>query len=194
MKWVRRRAGCSRDKLAACLAARYVSVMAEWDGDPESGIGRKLRALRTLALDVVELRRGDHSAARLKIEQSRLDAERAGAKATLEEQFWEWARKPEIRDKISPGLSIHVSPAEKITARGQTGTVWERTTAVRLTAETGPEACGAGIVGSGSTGHPPNASPPVAGWRNPAKSNQIQPDAAVLQASPAGRERLSQFG
>ena len=135
--------GMLADKLAACLAARYVSVMAEWDGDPDSGIGRKLRALRALALDVVELRRGDHSAARLKIEQSRLDAERAEAKAILEEQFWEWARKPEIRDKICKGYQ-YMSPAEKI--RRVRLALFGSAPQSPLHGEAGPEACGAEIV------------------------------------------------
>jgi hypothetical protein len=101
------------DKLAVCLAGRYAMAVAEWDGNPESGIGRKLRVLRALALDVVELRRGDHSAARLKIEQTRLEDERSEANRVLEELFWEWARQPENRDKICKGYK-YVSKDEKM--------------------------------------------------------------------------------
>ena len=99
-------------ELAVCLAGRYAMAVAEWDGNPESGIGRKLRLLRALALDVVELRRGDHSAARLKIEQARLDDERNEANRVIEELFWEWARQPENRDKICKGYK-YMSPEEK---------------------------------------------------------------------------------
>ncbi len=101
------------DKLAVCLAGRYAMAVAEWDGNPESGIGSKLRVLRALAQDVVELRRGDHSAARLKIEQARLEDERNEANRVIEDLFWEWAKKPENRDKICKGYK-YMSPEEKL--------------------------------------------------------------------------------
>jgi hypothetical protein len=91
------------DHLATVLTARYATALAEWDGDPEGGVGRKLRVLRALCQDVVELRRGDHSAARLKIEQARLDEEREKTEEEVIAHFQQWARNPKVRQSICGG-------------------------------------------------------------------------------------------
>jgi hypothetical protein len=84
--------------------------LSEWDGNPEGGIGKKLRGLRALCQDVVELRRGDHSSARLKIEQERLDRDREKTEADIFEYFQRWAKNPKVRDSICGEC---VSPAER---------------------------------------------------------------------------------
>jgi hypothetical protein len=58
--------GLLTDHLAAVLTARYARLLAGWNGEVDDEFRRKLRALRVLSQDIVELRRGDHSAARLK--------------------------------------------------------------------------------------------------------------------------------
>jgi hypothetical protein len=93
-------AGAMADHLAVVLTARYVAALAEWDGDPEAVVGRKLRVLRALCQDVVELRRGDHSAARLKIEQARLEGEREETEEEVVEHFRRWAQNPKVREAI----------------------------------------------------------------------------------------------
>src|SRR5215469_8651937 len=60
------------DHLAAILAARYAAAIANWNGEASDEFRSKLRALRELCQDIVNLRRGDHSGARLLIEQERL--------------------------------------------------------------------------------------------------------------------------
>jgi hypothetical protein len=45
--------------------------------------------LRGLSADVVELRRGDHSAERLRLERERLELDRAQSTEKWEERFWE---------------------------------------------------------------------------------------------------------
>jgi hypothetical protein len=65
--------GALVEHLATVLAARYAAALADWSGEPTAESRRQLRALRSLCQDIVELRRGDHSAARLKIEQERLE-------------------------------------------------------------------------------------------------------------------------
>ena len=94
---LRETAGAVADHLAVVLSSRYAAALADWDGDPESGLGRKLRVLRSLCQDVVELRRGDHSAARLKIEQARLAAEQEKTEEELLEHFNRWAQNPKVR-------------------------------------------------------------------------------------------------
>ena len=93
-------AGALADHLGIVLTSRYAAALAEWDGDPEGGIGRKLRVLRALCQDVVELRRGDHSAARLKLEQARLEAEREMTEDEAVEHFQRWAQNPKVREAL----------------------------------------------------------------------------------------------
>ena len=54
--------------------------------------------LRELCADVLELRRGDHHAERFELER-----EQSGEQ--LEKRFWEWAQKPENKNKIC-GVSL----------------------------------------------------------------------------------------
>ena len=90
------------DTLALWLAARYaVATRQVAQADAAEG----WRLLRELCADVVELRRGDHHAERLRIERERLELERAQSKERWEKRFWEWAQKPENKKKIC-GVSL----------------------------------------------------------------------------------------
>ena len=100
------------DHLATVLAARYTAALAEWDGDPDGGVGRKLRVLRALCQDVVELRRGDHSAARLKIEQERSNRERDETEEEVVAHFQRWAKNPKVREAIC-GNCVSVEERER---------------------------------------------------------------------------------
>lgn len=85
------------DKLGLWLAARYALAtrkLAAADGEMEWA------RLRELCSDVVALRRGDHSAARLKIEQARLERERAVTEEEVVVQFERWAANPAVRKAI----------------------------------------------------------------------------------------------
>jgi len=97
------------DHLATVLAARYASALAGWNGEVTEEFRRKLRALRGLCQDIVELRRGDHSGARLKMEQERLERERGKTEEEVLAHFERWARNPEVRDWI---LEDRISPEE----------------------------------------------------------------------------------
>jgi hypothetical protein len=92
--------GALADHLATVLAARYAAALADWQGEPTAESRRQLRALRSLCQDIVELRRGDHSAARLKIEQERLARDRQQTEDEVVEHFKRWARNPKVRDWI----------------------------------------------------------------------------------------------
>jgi hypothetical protein len=98
------------DHLATVLAARYASALAGWNGEVTEGFGRKLRALRGLCQDIVELRRGDHSGARLRMEQERLDREREKTEEEVVAQFQQWAQNPAVRDLI---CTAWLSPEER---------------------------------------------------------------------------------
>jgi hypothetical protein len=98
------------EHLATVLAARYAAALADWQGEPTDEFRRKLRSLRSLCQDIVELRRGDHSAARLKIEQERLARDRQQTEDEVVEHFKRWARDPKVRDWICCGS---LSPEER---------------------------------------------------------------------------------
>ena len=66
--------------------------------------------LRELCGDVVALRRGDHSAARLRIEQARLAGEKAETEEEAVAHFQRWAKNPAVRKAICGEC---LSPEEK---------------------------------------------------------------------------------
>jgi hypothetical protein len=87
------------DQMAVWLTARYLLAIRKLagknpDGEPD------LKVLREFCHDVVALRRGDHSAARLKIEHERLEREREETEAEAVEHFKRWANNPTVREAI----------------------------------------------------------------------------------------------
>jgi hypothetical protein len=91
--------GALTDKLATWVAGRYAIATRQLAADDGHG-PVDWNLLRAMCHDVVDLRRGDHSAEWLRIERERLEMERAEQKEHLEKQFWIWAK--ENRGKICP--------------------------------------------------------------------------------------------
>jgi hypothetical protein len=93
------------DHAAQMLAARYGLALAEWDGDPDHPAAAKLRALGTHSRELIALRRGDHSAARLRMEQVRFDDQQAAAaegdrlesNREFAAEFHKFLQRPDIR-------------------------------------------------------------------------------------------------
>lgn len=98
------------DHLATVLAVRYASALAGWTGEVTEEFRKKLRALRGLCQDIVELRRGDHSGARLKMEQERLDRVREKTEEEVIAHFQSWLKNPEVRDLVCQN---YISPEER---------------------------------------------------------------------------------
>jgi hypothetical protein len=98
------------DHLATVLAARYACALAGWNGETTDKFNRNLRALRGMCQDIVELRRGDHSGARLKMERERLEQVRGKSEEEVLAHFERWAKNPEVRAWISQD---EVSPEER---------------------------------------------------------------------------------
>jgi hypothetical protein len=88
------------DHLATVLAVRYAAALSGWNGEADENFRRKLRVLRGLCQDIVELRRGDHSGARLQMEQERLGREQEKTEAEVIEHFERWLKNPEVRDLV----------------------------------------------------------------------------------------------
>lgn len=96
------------DQLGLWLTARYAvatrKLAAENNGELE------WQRLREMCSDVVALRRGDHSAARLKIEEARLEREKEETEEEAVAHFQNWAKNPAVRDLICRNC---VSPEER---------------------------------------------------------------------------------
>jgi len=99
------------DLLTQRLAARYV-IAAQALGRPNEDGEIDLKLLRELCGDIVALRKGDHSAERLRLERERLDFERDQLRELREEEFREWAR--EHRDEVCEGYMIPEERNERI--------------------------------------------------------------------------------
>jgi hypothetical protein len=103
-------AGKLTDHLATVLAARYAAALSGWDGEADEGFRRKLRVLRGLCQDLVELRRGDHSGARLQMEQERLGREQEKTEQEVVEHFERWVKNQGVRDLVCQNW---LSPEER---------------------------------------------------------------------------------
>jgi hypothetical protein len=89
--------GSLADHLAVVLAARYAKLVSGWDGEMDDGFRRQARALRTLCQDIVELRRGDHNAARLRLDLDRFaEANKEEQMRALEAVFAEVKQWPDV--------------------------------------------------------------------------------------------------
>ena len=88
------------DHLATVLAARYAAALAGWNGEVTEEFRGKLRALRGLCQDIVELRRGDHSGARLNMERERSEREREKTEEEVATQFERWTSNQAVRDAL----------------------------------------------------------------------------------------------
>jgi len=92
--------GRMSDHLAIVLIGRYAAELAAWDGSDPDELHRKLRSLRILCHDVVELRRGDHEAARLDMERIRLERDRDKTDQDAADYFARWIEYPSILECI----------------------------------------------------------------------------------------------
>jgi hypothetical protein len=122
---------------------------------------RKLRLLRSLCQDIVELRRGVHSGARLNLDQERLEREQEKTEEEVVEHFKRWMKNPEVRDLICQDW---VSPEERERRMREI---------FGLAPKTPDEAATNG----------PESSPVKP---NQTESNQIKPDENTI-SQPAGR-------
>lgn len=98
------------DHLGTVVTARYAAALAGWDGEATEDFRRRLRALRGLCQDIVELRRGDHSAARLQMERERLERDRERTEEEIVRHFKRWVEIPAMRNRV---CQAWVSPEER---------------------------------------------------------------------------------
>jgi hypothetical protein len=97
-------AGCARgrisDHLCTVVAARIAAELASWSGGDDSELRRRIRVLRELCRDAVELRRSDLEAAYLSIAQSRENRTCEQTEEALIEHFQQWLSNSEVRNLV----------------------------------------------------------------------------------------------
>jgi hypothetical protein len=91
------------DALALWLVARYAVATRRV---AETGGREGWRLLREMCGDIVELRKGDHTAERLQIERERLELEKEKTKERIREKIEEVMKQPETKRRLcGEGLS-----------------------------------------------------------------------------------------
>jgi hypothetical protein len=88
--------GALTDHLAAWIAGQYAVAARQLAAEKGSG-AVDWNLLRAFCHDVVDLRRGDHSAESLRIERERLEMDRAKQKEEMDRRFWEWAKENRVK-------------------------------------------------------------------------------------------------
>lgn len=96
------------DTLALWLAGRFaVATRRVAESEGEEG----WRLLRDMCGDIVELRKGDHSAERLRIERERLELEREQAEKRIREKVEAMLQDPEVKERVCGTITL--TPEEK---------------------------------------------------------------------------------
>jgi len=91
------------DTLAFWLVARYALATRRVE---ETGGREGWRLLREMCGDIVELRKGDHTAERLQIERERLELEKEKAEKWTDEKLEELLKQPHTKQRLrGEGLS-----------------------------------------------------------------------------------------
>jgi hypothetical protein len=99
--------GSLADHLAVALSARYAALVSGWNGEMEDEFRRKSRALRTMCQDIVELRRGDHCAERLRLDLERFaEAGKAEEVRALEAVIAEVKQWPDVRQAFQDAFAL----------------------------------------------------------------------------------------
>ncbi len=91
--------GSVADTVAEWLAGHYALAARQLAKEAGAG-GMDLETLTALAGNIVALRKGDHSAARLRIETERLALERERDESRMRTRFEEWLKEPGIADRL----------------------------------------------------------------------------------------------
>ena len=185
------------DHLATVLAARYASAVSGWDGQPTEEFRQKLKVLRGMCQDIVELRRGDHSGARLQMERDRIEEKREKNDQEMVGEFEKWAKKPAVQDWL---CQTWVTPRERERRKRE---IFDLPPEEEETADTSGESpvqpdqtepLAVDSPDSGEAGHDDNRQPPAmpveTGPEDPG-SNPVKASQTTLPKTQPGQSRTS---
>ena len=101
------------EHLAAVIAGKFASLLAGWDGTEDQAFDAKLRVLTKFNQNLAILRRTNHSAARLKLEQAPFEREeqRLVAEAARE------AERSEVRRQVFEQMLARKRAADELAAK-----------------------------------------------------------------------------
>jgi hypothetical protein len=116
------------EQLAAVLAGKFATLLAGWDGSEDKAFDAKLRVLTKFNQNLAILRRTNHSAARLRMEQAPFEREeqRLVAEAAREEErsevrrqvFEQMLARKRAADQLAAETSAAVAKAETLPTSG----------------------------------------------------------------------------
>lgn len=99
--------GSLADHLAMVLSARYAALVSGWNGEMDDAFRRQTRALRALCQDIVELRRGDHCAERLRLDLDRFAEANKDAQAqALDAVIAEVKEWPDVQQAFQDAFAL----------------------------------------------------------------------------------------
>lgn len=111
---LREAGGMISDHLACILAARFAQALMEWDGTGSRDATRELHVLRRLCETVSDLRRGDHSAAKLEIERERVQLARLEVDKFMNEEIERRLQQPDMKSQQASAMEHQLAMQERI--------------------------------------------------------------------------------
>jgi hypothetical protein len=112
--------GSLADHLSVVLSARYAALVSGWNGEMDDEFRRKVRALRTLCQDIAELRRGDHTAERLRLDLDRFaETSKADEVRALEAVIEEVNQWPDVRQAFKDAFALLRQRKHGVAVNGQ---------------------------------------------------------------------------
>lgn len=112
--------GSLADHLSVVLSSRYAALVSGWNGEMNDEFRRKARALRALCQDIVELRRGDHCAERLRLDLDRFanvnKEEELRALETVLDESKQW---PDVRQAFQDAFALFKQKKNRGSPTGQ---------------------------------------------------------------------------
>ena len=101
------------EQLAAVIAGKFASLLAGWDGTEDLAFDAKLRVLTKFNQNLAVLRRANHSAARLRMDQApyKREEQRLVAEAAREEE------RSEVRRQVFEQMLARKRAADEVAAQ-----------------------------------------------------------------------------
>jgi hypothetical protein len=94
--------GSLAERVSRMLTARCAVELMRGEETGDDGRERRLARLRALCADVVELRRSDLLAEKLKLDRERLALDREKTDQAMEAEFNRWLERPDIKARLFP--------------------------------------------------------------------------------------------
>jgi len=163
------------EQLAAVIAGKFASLLAGWDGTEDKAFDAKLRVLTKFNQNLAILRRANHSAARLKMEQAPFEREeqRLVAEAAREEE------RSEVRRQVFEQMLARKRAADELAAKTSAAVAEPATLPTGGSKPSAPAA-----PSPASNPHNQNYNPPAG---RPAASNEGSAQAQTMPIRPPAR-------